>query len=81
MRIGVAETGGKTMHEVGDSITFTPTAWGTACNGSDESRKQAEQKRVKGVVERIHRAHGWYRLAYQTEYYGTQFECFHERGG
>lgn len=68
------------MHEVGDVLTFTPTAWGTGCNGSDESCKQAELKRVKGVVERVHRAHRWYRLAYQTKRHGTQYECFHEMG-
>ena len=64
------------MYEIGDKITFTPSAVFAADNGQDASRIRNERNRVTGVVVAINRKHRWYRVAYKPEYDSEQHECF-----
>ena len=74
--------------QIGDKIAFIPSAYthgaGSGAPGSEEAREFREKSGVTGTVVQVNLAHGWYRVAYETEYNGTQYECFHfypERGG
>lgn len=66
--------------EIGDKITFVPTAYlhglGTGNNGSEESKAYKVRVRVTGTIVSINWHHRWYRVAWETEYGGTQHECF-----
>lgn len=58
------------MYEVGDKITFTPSAY-TDGNGT----KMAKSK-VHGVVTEVNLEHRWYRVTWKPEYDREQHECF-----
>lgn len=66
--------------EIGDKITFTPTAYingfMTGSKGSNESREHREKSRVTGKIVHINMKNRWFRVAYETDFYGTQHECF-----
>lgn len=64
------------MYEVGDKITFTPTAYAAADNGSEASKVRNERGKVHGIVTSIHEEHRWYRVTYKPEYDREQHECF-----
>jgi hypothetical protein len=59
------------MVKVGDKKRFVPAAYARASAGIKEMLP-----RVTGVVDYVNIRHGWYRVAYETKYFGTQHECF-----
>lgn len=60
---------------VGDQKTFIPSAY-LGDNGSEAAKKRIDQTTVTGTVTMINRAHRWYRVTYETDFNGTQHECF-----
>lgn len=66
--------------KIGDQFTFVPTAYNNS-NGSPTSIEDRKKNTVLGTVRSIHRRHGWYRVSYETPYFGIQYECFQFYGG
>ena len=66
--------------ELGEIITFVPSAYNTQEGGNLKEReiirKQNIRSAVKGRVIGIHYRHRYYRVAYETDYNGIQHECF-----
>ena len=65
-----------TEYKVGDKITFNPTAYSSGDNGSTTAKDRIGKEKVTGTIVQVNRQHRWYRVAYQTEFYGIQHECF-----
>ena len=59
------------MVKIGDKKTFRPAAYERAVAGLGQ-----KLEKVTGTVVYINRKHGWYRVEYETKYYGKQHECF-----
>lgn len=64
------------MYEVGDKITFTPSAYLDGSNGSEASKINKERAKVHGAVTEVNLEHRWYRVAWKPEYDREQHECF-----
>lgn len=64
------------MNKVGDEKTFIPTAYAQGDSGTEASKKRIERDKVTGTIIQVNQKHRWYRVAYQTEFYGIQHECF-----
>lgn len=63
----------KKVPNVGDEIRFVPSAY---INGfGSESAKDNLRGPLIGTVVQVNQEHRWYRVAYPTEYSGTQYEC------
>lgn len=54
------------MAEIGDKITFIPSAFTCMDKKSDDSwyQRYGIESKVTGTVCMIHREHGWYRVRY-----------------
>jgi len=57
--------------KLGDVKTFRPTAYEGITAGLGN-----RMQKVTGTVVFINRRHGWYRVEYETKYFGKQYECF-----
>lgn len=64
------------IYEVGDKITFTPSAIAVTYNGQESTIERNERSRVTGVVVAINRKHRWFRVQYKPKYDREQYECF-----
>lgn len=62
--------------EIGDKISFIPSAYNSQDNGTEKSREKQVKNTVKGTVISVNHEHRWYRVEYQTDYNGVQHECF-----
>ncbi len=62
------------MIEVGDKIRFKPAAFLERVS-ENQVQFYGAVIAVTGTVERIHAAHGWYRVEYEVNGV-TQHECF-----
>ena len=60
------------MLNVGDTLTFVPTAYTTG--NSTEMTKQGGK--VIGTVTSVNWKHHWYRVTYKPMYDREQHECF-----
>lgn len=60
--------------KIGDNVTFIPAAW-TSITGHNQIELLGAAKNVTGRIERINRAHRWFRVAYEAAGV-TQYECF-----
>lgn len=58
------------MVKVGDKKKFLPTAYKQSNGLSEHFQK------VEGVVTYVNYPHRWYRVEYETKYFGKQHECF-----
>jgi hypothetical protein len=59
------------MIRIGDVKTFRPAAYERVTAGLGDRLGT-----VTGKVVYINRKHGWYRVEYETKYFGKQHECF-----
>ena len=59
------------MVRLGDTKTFRPAAYERPTAGLG-----GRLGTVTGKVVYINRRHGWYRVEYETKYFGKQYECF-----
>ena len=59
------------MIRIGDVKTFKPAAYEKVTAGLGDRLGT-----VTGKVVYINRKHGWYRVEYETKYFGKQHECF-----
>lgn len=59
------------MVRLGDTKTFRPAAYERPTAGLGKKLGI-----VTGTVVYINRRHGWYRVEYETKYFGKQHECF-----
>lgn len=63
-------------YEIGDQMTFIPSAFIADCAGMKlDSLRPDMDLRVTGTVDYINREHHYVRVAYETAY-GRQHECF-----
>lgn len=60
--------------KIGDKVTFIPSAW-TQKTDVNALEAYGAAKDVTGRIERINRAHRWFRVAYEAAG-ATQYECF-----
>lgn len=63
------------MVKIGDKKTFKPAAYERPTAGLG-----AKFGTVTGTVVFINRKHRWYRVEYETKYFGKQHECFSLNG-
>ena len=63
--------------EIGEKIRFVPSAYTCREQAAAHAKEIEKTQEVTGTVVEIHYRHGWYRVAYETDYNGTQHECFH----
>ena len=59
------------MYEIGQTVSFTPTAYKEGYGA-----KTRRYEKVRGKVTEINEEHRWYRLTYRTECGWEQSECF-----
>lgn len=62
------------MVQIGDKMTFTPSAW-----VQEGGLALLRAKTVTGTVDFIHRAHRWYRVRYELDTFCGRvvgYECF-----
>lgn len=65
------------MLNVGDTLTFVPTAYSNGVsNGTEAANERIERCTVKGTVTSVNRKHRWYRVTYKPMYDRKQHECF-----
>ena len=57
--------------KLGDTKTFRPAAYERPTAGLG-----GRLGIVTGTVTFINKKHGWYRVEYETKYFGRQHECF-----
>lgn len=62
---------------LGDTLTFIPTAYKTNDNGMVGVKDRNIQSTVKARVTAIHWKHGWYRVAWKPKFDREQHECIH----
>ena len=65
-----------TEYEIGDTMTFIPSAFVADCAGMKlDSLRPEMDLRVTGTVDYVNAEHHYVRVAYETAY-GLQHECF-----
>ena len=64
------------MYKIGDTFESIPTAYGLGDNGAPGSKARNESKKVRFTVIQVNRKRRWFRASYQTQFFGTQHECF-----
>lgn len=64
------------MLNVGDTMTFVPTAYARTSNGTDTSKDYIKRCTVEGTVTEVNVRHRWYRVSWKPKYDREQHECF-----
>lgn len=62
--------------DVGDKLTYTPTAYAAGSNGTDAARERNERGKVHAVCVAVNHAHRWYRVEWKPDFDRPQHECF-----